>query len=173
MAIPFKSSITLGQIFAQNDDFRILANGANKLSITDNSTTLTNTTMNSSGTSSLSITSNGNWAATSGYSGVISLGSAGSSFSFGQQRLSLATAQVQLYSNGSPISISSGSYEGTISIETTPQLTISSGHYGQTIKINDTNGIIINNSNYAQRLTGLYLGPLNIATDDNKTITNK
>ena len=60
MAIPFKSSITLGQIFAQNDDFRILANGANKLSITDNSTTLTNTTMNISGTSSLSITSNGN-----------------------------------------------------------------------------------------------------------------
>lgn len=27
MAIPFKSSIVLGQIFAQNDDFRILSDG--------------------------------------------------------------------------------------------------------------------------------------------------
>ena len=59
MAIPFKSSITLGQIFAQNNDFRILTGGANKLSITNNSTLLSNTSVTISGSSSLSLTSSG------------------------------------------------------------------------------------------------------------------
>ena len=172
MAIPFKSSITLGQIFAQNNDFRILTGGANKLSITNNSTLLSNTSVTISGSSSLSLTSSGSWSATSGYGGSLNLGSSSTSFSRGQQILSFATQGVQLSSNGAPITITTSSY-GTIRMDATPQLTISSGHYGQNITINDTNGIIINNSNYSSRSTGLYLGPLNIANDNDKTITNR
>ena len=94
------------------------------------------------------------------------------SLSRSQQILSFATQGVQLRSNGAPITITTSGY-GTIRMDETPQLTISSGHYGQNITINDTNGIIIDNSNYSSRSTGLYLGPLNIANDDDKTITNR
>lgn len=102
----------------------------------------------------------------------MNLGSSSTSFSRGQQILSFATQGVQLSSNGAPITITTSGY-GTIRMDETPQLTISSGHYGQNITINDTNGIIIDNSNYSSRSTGLYLGPLNIASDDDKTITNR
>lgn len=50
---------------------------------------------------------------------------------------------------------------------------MSAGHYGANINIDDTYGIRIDNSNYASRNNALYLGPLNIASDDDKTITNR
>ena len=40
MAIPFKSSIVLGQIFAQNDDFRVLSNSKTPVVIDGSSKTL-------------------------------------------------------------------------------------------------------------------------------------
>lgn len=49
MAIPFKSSITLGQIFAQNDDFRMLSDGDVVLQVNSSSSLLS-----SKGTATLS-----------------------------------------------------------------------------------------------------------------------
>ena len=53
------------------------------------------------------------------------------------------------------------------------QAAMSAGHYGANITIDDTYGIRINNSTYTSLNNALYLGPLNIASDDDKTITNR
>ena len=129
MAIPFKSSITLGQIFAQNNDFRILAGGTNKLSINNNSTSLSNASMTITGTSSVSIISNGSWTATSGYSGVLSLGSSGASFSYGQKYLNLSSTLVALNTNNTSLNIQAGTGDITLS--------------GDTITLNDSTDVTL------------------------------
>ena len=61
---------------------------------------------------------------------------------------------------------------GTLTLQDS-QATMSAGHYGAGIIVDDTYGIRINNSNYTTRNNALYLGPLNIANDADKTITNR
>lgn len=88
MAIPFKSSIVLGQIFAQNDDFRVLSNSKTPVVIDGSSKTLS-LGENNRGVGSLST----NWSTVS----------IGTGFQSTSSLLTLNTSQIAMDFGGSNV----------------------------------------------------------------------